>query len=99
MQYLAQHGASVPGPIRSVNNNLNEILERHGGTYLATQYTPSSPTLKRPGLDVIPNKEITIFDFDDCVYGWFVMDIATLLFDILVVYQGAAKGELASNSC
>jgi len=189
MQYLAQHGASIPGPIRSVNNNLIEIIEHHGGTYLAvvieaangslseevhikqwneelyqilgvtigkihnlaTQYTPSSPTLKRPVWDAIPNnfnpesnndpslvtiiskrgevldhldrlpkgkdsyglihgdlhfgnffidipnKEITIFDFDDCVYGWFVMDIATLLFDILVVYQGPDKGELASN--
>jgi Ser/Thr protein kinase RdoA (MazF antagonist) len=36
---------------------------------LAAQYTPSSHTLKRPVWDVIPNKEITIFDFDDCVYG------------------------------
>lgn len=45
----------------------------------------------------IPNKAITIFDFDDCVDGWFVMDIATLLFDILVVYQGTDKEELASS--
>jgi hypothetical protein len=60
---------------------------------LAAHYTPSSPTLNRPELDAIPNKEITIFDFDDCVYGWYRYAI----FDILVVYQGADKGELASN--
>jgi Ser/Thr protein kinase RdoA (MazF antagonist) len=189
MQYLAQHGAAVPSPIRSTNNNLIEIIYHKGQTYLAgvieaakgtlseevqieqwneelyqilgvtigkihtlaTQYNPSNPTLKRPVWDDIPNnfnpennddpslvtivskkeevldhlarlpkgkdcfglihgdlhfgnffmdipnKEITIFDFDDCVYGWYLMDIATLLFDILVVYQGANKEELASN--
>lgn len=45
-------------------------------------------------IDISKNK-ITIFDFDDCAYGWYMMDIATLLFDILVVYQGADKGDLA----
>jgi Ser/Thr protein kinase RdoA (MazF antagonist) len=29
---------------------------------------------------------ITVFDFDDCCYGWFAMDIAMALFDTLVVY-------------
>lgn len=36
-------------------------------------------------IDVNSNR-ITIFDFDDCVYGWFMMDIATLVFDYPVVY-------------
>lgn len=31
---------------------------------------------------------ITLFDFDNCARGWYVMDIAMLLFDVLVVYQG-----------
>jgi amicoumacin kinase len=31
---------------------------------------------------------VTLIDFDDCAYGWFVMDIAVLLFDILVLYPG-----------
>lgn len=30
--------------------------------------------------------EITLFDFDDCAYGWFVMDIATILFDTLMLH-------------
>ena len=29
----------------------------------------------------------TFIDFDDCGYGWYVMDIAMLLFDVLVVYD------------
>ncbi len=29
---------------------------------------------------------ITVFDFDDCSRGWYVMDIAMALFDMLVVY-------------
>lgn len=189
MQYLAQHGASVPSPVQSIDNNVIEIIEHNGQTYLvavieaangtlsedvdfeqwneelyqilgrtigkihniATHYLPSTPAIKRPDWDAvtnnfnpnhenkpalvkiiskreevldyierlpqsgvsyglihgdlhfgnfyidIPNKKITIFDFDDCVYGWFIMDIATLLFDILVVYQGREEKELASN--
>ncbi len=30
---------------------------------------------------------ITIIDFDDCGYGWFVTDIAMALFDVLVLYN------------
>lgn len=32
--------------------------------------------------------KITLLDFDDCAYGWYIMDIAMLLFDVLVVYDG-----------
>jgi Ser/Thr protein kinase RdoA (MazF antagonist) len=31
--------------------------------------------------------QVTLFDFDDCAYGWTIMDIAMLLFDVLVVYD------------
>jgi Ser/Thr protein kinase RdoA (MazF antagonist) len=40
---------------------------------------------------------ITLIDFDDCAYGWFVMDIAVLLFDILVLYPDADKDEYGLN--
>lgn len=33
-------------------------------------------------------QKIQLFDFDDCSYGWYMMDIAMLLFDVLVVYNG-----------
>ena len=33
-------------------------------------------------------QKITLIDFDDCAYGWYAMDIAMLLFDVLVVYSG-----------
>jgi Ser/Thr protein kinase RdoA (MazF antagonist) len=36
---------------------------------------------------------VTLIDFDDCAYSWFVMDIAVLLFDILVLYPGTEKDE------
>ena len=29
---------------------------------------------------------VTVFDFDDCMRGWYAMDIAMALFDVLVVY-------------
>lgn len=31
---------------------------------------------------------ITVFDFDDCAYGWYGMDIAMSVFDMLVLYPG-----------
>lgn len=43
----------------------------------------------------IPAQRITLIDFDDCAYGWFVMDIAILLFDILVLYTGTDKDAYA----
>jgi amicoumacin kinase len=37
------------------------------------------------------SSKITLFDFDDCAYGWYLMDLAMLLFDGLVVYGGSAR--------
>jgi Ser/Thr protein kinase RdoA (MazF antagonist) len=34
---------------------------------------------------------VTIIDFDDCVYGWFAMDVAMALFDVLVLYNPTSK--------
>ncbi len=34
-----------------------------------------------------PDGQAIIIDFDDCVYGWFAMDIAMALFDVLVLYN------------
>lgn len=43
------------------------------------------------------NETITIFDFDDCTYGWYIMDIATLLLDLCVVYSKSNKEAFAAN--
>jgi amicoumacin kinase len=37
------------------------------------------------------SSKITLFDFDDCAYGWYLMDLAMLLFDVLVVYGGSDR--------
>ncbi len=34
---------------------------------------------------------ITLFDFDDCLYGWYVMDIAMSVFDMIVLTPEADK--------
>jgi Ser/Thr protein kinase RdoA (MazF antagonist) len=36
---------------------------------------------------VHPDGTITIIDFDDCVYGWYAVDIAMALFDVLVLFN------------
>lgn len=43
-----------------------------------------------------PSGKVTIIDFDDCVYGWFVADVAMALFDVLVLYH--ATDEAKSQS-
>lgn len=43
----------------------------------------------------LPGQKITIIDFDDCAYGWFIMDIAVQLFDVLVLYEGTDKAGYA----
>jgi Ser/Thr protein kinase RdoA (MazF antagonist) len=34
-----------------------------------------------------PDGRVIIIDFDDCVYGWFAVDVAMALFDVLVLYD------------
>ena len=36
---------------------------------------------------------VTIIDFDDCSYGWYAMDIAMALFDVLVLYNASSEEE------
>jgi Ser/Thr protein kinase RdoA (MazF antagonist) len=45
----------------------------------------------------LPANAVTILDFDDCCRGWYAMDIAMTLFDILVVYPVADKASFASQ--
>lgn len=43
------------------------------------------------------NLKITLFDFDDCAYGWFIMDIAMLLFDVVVLYEGKESQQFSEK--
>ena len=45
----------------------------------------------------ISKQIVTLIDFDDCAYGWFVMDIAVLVFDILVLYPETDKDAYGLN--
>ncbi len=181
MAYLAEHGASVPAPLASQQNNLIEVIPTVEGNWLVTAFTRAKGVLseelpiehwnealfqalgkaigkvhtvarkyvplnrmnyfqwdcggnlfnrqiqeefwlkdkqarllerllalpKPPEAYGLihcdlhfgnfyihdPERVITLIDFDDCAYGWFSMDIAILLFDILVLYPGADKDE------
>lgn len=39
-------------------------------------------------------RDIALIDFDDCGYGWYVMDAAMVLFDLLVVYSNEPRRQL-----
>lgn len=45
----------------------------------------------------VEHQRITLFDFDDCAYGWYLMDIAMLVFDIVVVYKGTDSLQFAER--
>lgn len=45
----------------------------------------------------LPANAVTILDFDDCCRGWYAMDIAMALFDILVVYPMADQASFAGQ--
>jgi Ser/Thr protein kinase RdoA (MazF antagonist) len=40
---------------------------------------------------------LVLIDFDDCAYGWYVMDVAMLVFDVLVVYDASPRETLAGR--
>jgi Ser/Thr protein kinase RdoA (MazF antagonist) len=40
---------------------------------------------------------VTFFDFDDCCYGWYAMDVAMSLFDVVVLYGGTDGGGFAET--
>jgi Ser/Thr protein kinase RdoA (MazF antagonist) len=46
--------------------------------------------------DVAHNK-VTILDFDDCAYGWYVMDVAMSVFDLVVLYPGVDTQDFATR--
>ena len=43
----------------------------------------------------VASGDITVFDFDDCCYGWYAMDVAMALFDMLVVYPRSEERAFA----
>ena len=45
----------------------------------------------------LPGNRITVFDFDDCCLGWYVMDISMSLFDGLVLYPGPDRQAFAAG--
>ena len=47
-------------------------------------------------VDVAHNK-VTILDFDDCAYGWYVMDVAMSVFDLVVLYPGPDTKDFAAR--
>jgi Ser/Thr protein kinase RdoA (MazF antagonist) len=44
----------------------------------------------------VETRQITLFDFDDCCYGWYVMDVAMGLFDMVVLYGADGKRDHAA---
>jgi Ser/Thr protein kinase RdoA (MazF antagonist) len=83
--------ALTTDPSREMLANLTQEL----------QQLPTSPTdfalihddLHFANFLIQPNGEPIIIDFDDCAYGWFAMDIAMALFDVLVLYNASSDEE------
>ena len=37
--------------------------------------------------------QVSVIDFDDCGYGWYAMDVAMALFDVVVLYNASNEAE------
>jgi Ser/Thr protein kinase RdoA (MazF antagonist) len=69
-------------------NRLSNLLEElHNLPKSATDFGIIHNDLHFANFIIRPDGQVTIIDFDDCVYGWFAMDIAMALFDVLVIYD------------
>ncbi len=42
----------------------------------------------------LQTRDVVLIDFDDCAYGWYIMDVAMLLFDLVVVYKDEPRKQL-----
>jgi Ser/Thr protein kinase RdoA (MazF antagonist) len=42
---------------------------------------------------ILPGNQVAIIDFDDCGFGWYAIDVAMALFDVLVLYNPGNEDE------
>lgn len=82
------------------------LLEKRSRVLLSLQELPKTPSAYGlTHLDLhfgnffveTASQRVTLFDFDDCAYGWYIMDIAMLLFDVLVVYDQADRKDFGER--
>ncbi len=78
-EWLARKQAAVLERIRKLPRGGDDYGMIHAGLHFGNFVIDFS------------SRSISLIDFDDCAYGWFVMDLAVLLFDILVLYEGPER--------
>jgi amicoumacin kinase len=85
-------------PGQTLDPSQETVAEKRGQILTAVQALPQHPDgygLVHTDLHCanffvdLATETVTIFDFDDCAYGWFVMDVAMFIFDLLVLYPGS----------
>jgi Ser/Thr protein kinase RdoA (MazF antagonist) len=83
--------ATSPDPAREKLATL--IAELHNLATTPTDFGLIHGDLHFANFLILPDGQVAIIDFDDCVYGWFAMDVAMALFDVLVLYNALNEEE------
>lgn len=82
---IAQRRAEARAHLRTLPTDPGSYGMIHGDFHAANFFVePNTAT-------------ITVFDFDDCCRGWYIMDIAMALFDMLVVYPRQDREAFAAH--
>lgn len=84
---LAQVGDAAYEKLNRLINDLQQLTKGRGDFGLIHD------DLHFANFLVGERNEVIIIDFDDCVYGWFAIDIAMALFDILVLHNATDEDE------
>ena len=78
----------MPSPDDPVHEKITRLLdELHQLPISPDDYGLIHDDLHFANFLILPDGQLAIIDFDDCGYGWFAIDVAMALFDVLVLYN------------
>ena len=93
-------------PLDELPDAETDILERRQEVLARLEHLPRTPAsfglihadLQFANFFIDPADDLlTLYDFDDCCQGWYMMDIALPLLDMLVLYPGHDREVFASR--
>jgi amicoumacin kinase len=84
----------MPSPDDPVHAKISHLLDiLHQLPVSPNDYGLIHDDLHFANFLILPGGQLAIIDFDDCGYGWFAIDVAMALFDVLVLYNPSTEGD------
>ncbi len=78
----------IPSPDDPIHQKITHLLGKlHQLPVSPDDYGLIHDDLHFANFLILPGGQLAIIDFDDCGYGWYAIDVAMALFDVLVLYN------------